>query len=96
MSRSLIAGLLIAPVLVAAPVPKDETDAGRMQRIYGSVHDPDKVAEFKLSGDSLQIIVPKEEPHSTTPRACGARSRVISRRPSGWRSPSGPTFRTHA
>jgi regulation of enolase protein 1 (concanavalin A-like superfamily) len=60
MSRSLIAGLLIAPVLVAAPVPKDDTDAGRMNRIYGSVHDPHKGAEFRPSGNSLQITVPQE------------------------------------
>ena len=61
MSRSLIVGVLMAPVLVAAPVPKDDTDAGRMQRIYGSVHDPDKGAEFKPSGNSLRIIVPEEQ-----------------------------------
>jgi regulation of enolase protein 1 (concanavalin A-like superfamily) len=43
---------------VAAPVPKD--NEGRIMRLYGAPHDPDKGAEFRPSGDTLRIIVPDE------------------------------------
>lgn len=57
MNRFLLAGLLVAPALVvAAPVPKDET--GRIARVYGTIHDPDKGAEFRNVGDTLILGVP--------------------------------------
>lgn len=56
MGRLLIAGLLTTSVLAAAPVPKDET--GRIARVYGAVHDPDKGAEFRNAGDTLHVSVP--------------------------------------
>ncbi len=56
MNRFLIAGFLITPVLVAAPVPKDE--AGRITRLYGTIHDPGKGAEFRNTGDTLRVSVP--------------------------------------
>lgn len=59
MSRYLIVGLLSTSVLVAAPVPKED-DFGRMRRIYGTVHDPDKGTEFKPSGDTLHVVLPRQ------------------------------------
>ncbi len=56
MSRFLILGLLMTPVLAAAPIPKDE--AGRITRVYGTVHDPDRGAEFRNAGDTLHVSVP--------------------------------------
>jgi regulation of enolase protein 1 (concanavalin A-like superfamily) len=58
MGRFLIVGLFLSPVLVAAPVPRDE--AGRIPRIYGATHDPDKGAEFRNTGDALHLRVPPE------------------------------------
>jgi regulation of enolase protein 1 (concanavalin A-like superfamily) len=59
MSRCLIVGLLLTPVLMAAPVPRED-DVGRMHRIYGTTHDPDDGAEFRPSGNTLRIVVPHE------------------------------------
>ena len=55
MGRLLIAGLLATSVL-AAPIPKDET--GRIARVYGVAHDPDKGAEFRNVGDTLHVSLP--------------------------------------
>ena len=56
MSRFLLLGFLTTSVLAAAPVPKDE--AGRITRVYGTVHDPDKGAELRTAGDTLHFSVP--------------------------------------
>lgn len=48
--------LLGAAGAFAAPVPKDET--GRIARVYGAVHDPDKGTEFRNVGDTLHVSVP--------------------------------------
>jgi regulation of enolase protein 1 (concanavalin A-like superfamily) len=50
---------LACAVIVAAPIPKDDSDAGRMQRIYGSVFDPKEGVEFRPSGGSLHIKLPR-------------------------------------
>jgi regulation of enolase protein 1 (concanavalin A-like superfamily) len=56
MGRFLILRFLLTPALVAAPVPKDES--GRIARVYGTTHDPDKGAEFRNIGDTLIISAP--------------------------------------
>jgi hypothetical protein len=58
MGRLLIAGLLTTSVLAAAPVPRDE--AGRIARLYGTTHDPDKGAEFRCAGNTLIVTTPLE------------------------------------
>jgi regulation of enolase protein 1 (concanavalin A-like superfamily) len=80
MSRSLVVGLLLTPVLVAAPVPRDE--AGRISRLYGTVHDPDKGTEFRSAGDTLRVSVPPE------PRLLGPWCKVVSA-PRVWREVGG-------
>src|SRR5262245_15369410 len=65
MSRSLLAGLLLAPVLVAAPVPKED-DTARMRRIYGQTDDPDKDCAFEMVGEKLRIKIPAKH-HSLNP-----------------------------
>jgi hypothetical protein len=61
MLRRVVLMLLGCAPLVAfaAPVPKED-DAARMLRIYGTAHDPDEGTEFKPSGDTLRVVVPKE------------------------------------
>jgi regulation of enolase protein 1 (concanavalin A-like superfamily) len=81
MSRSLVVGLLLTPVLAAAPVPKDD-DIGRMRRLYGSTHDPDEGTEFKPSGAALQISVPQKR------RLMGAWRQVYNA-PRVWRDVKG-------
>jgi hypothetical protein len=77
MSRSLVVvGLLLTPVLVAAPVPKDD-DVGRMRRLYGSAYDPHEGTEFKPSGATLQLSVPQKR------RLMGAWSHIYNARASG-------------
>jgi regulation of enolase protein 1 (concanavalin A-like superfamily) len=80
MSRALVAGLLLTPVLVAAPVPKDE--AGRITRLYGTVHDPDRGTEFRNVGNTLRVSVPPE------PRLLGPWCKVVSA-PRVWREVRG-------
>jgi regulation of enolase protein 1 (concanavalin A-like superfamily) len=60
MLRLLLPALALATTALAAPVPK-ETDAGRMTRIYGTVHDPKKDSTFRPVGTALEIAVPNEQ-----------------------------------
>jgi hypothetical protein len=80
MCRALTAGLLLTPVLLAAPVPKD--GAVRMNRAYGTPHDPDKGAEFRPVGDALRVALPH------TPRLLGPWCGVVNA-PRVWREVRG-------
>jgi regulation of enolase protein 1 (concanavalin A-like superfamily) len=58
---TLLVALLAASAATSAPVPKEDGDTLRMRQIYGTPHDPDKGAQFKPSGASLQIVVSKDQ-----------------------------------
>lgn len=50
--------LLIAPVVIAAPIPK-ESEADKIRRLYGSPEDPDKSSTFALVGNNLRLTAAK-------------------------------------
>src|SRR5262245_15249077 len=80
MLRLVILLPLLAFPLAAAPVPRDE--AGRITRLYGTVHDPDKGADFRNVGDTLIVRLPLE------PRLI-APARSIANAPRVWREVRG-------
>lgn len=57
MARSAWTLFLALPfTAVAAPVPK-ETEAEKIERLYGKVEDPEKDCTFKLDGNALKITL---------------------------------------
>ncbi|MBA4062147.1 MAG: hypothetical protein C0501_00245 [Isosphaera sp.] len=66
MLRVLLAALVVAPVVLAAPVPKED-DAARMVRIFGTRDDPDKDCTFEMAGDRLRVKIPAKH-HSLSQR----------------------------
>jgi len=55
--------LLLAPVALAAPVPK-ETEKQKIERLYGKVMDPKGDSKFSLDGDKLTVTLPAKEVRS--------------------------------
>src|SRR5580704_11340407 len=56
--RSVVIVLLVAPLAVAAPIPK-ETEADKIRRLYGTPEDPDKFCTFALDGNQLRLTAAK-------------------------------------
>src|SRR5262249_34889176 len=58
MTRFCLPLLLAAPLVVAAPVPR-ESHADKIRRLYGTPEDPDKVCTFALDGNALRLTAAK-------------------------------------
>ena len=50
----------LSPLAITAPVPR-ETDAARLQRIYGTWSDPNRDSTFAMKGNELHISLPAGE-----------------------------------
>lgn len=61
MNRVAFALLAIPIVAVAAPVPRQESDADRFERLFGMAVLPKKVGKFELKDDTLTVTFPKGE-----------------------------------
>src|SRR5262245_42497543 len=49
--------MLVPPAVLAAPPPRED-DAGKVQRLYGEVIDPDGNCKVRLSGSKISIAIP--------------------------------------
>src|SRR5437868_2088893 len=54
MTRAALSLLLVAPVLVAAPVPPP-SEKEQIEKLWGKIVTPSDQCEFKLDGKSLTI-----------------------------------------
>ncbi len=57
MTRCAFVLLALAPLAVAAPVPK-ESEVEKIKKLFGEIVDPDKDCKFKLDGDKLLVTMP--------------------------------------
>ncbi|MEO2090544.1 MAG: DUF1349 domain-containing protein [Gemmataceae bacterium] len=60
MIRCAFTLLAVAPLVVAAPVPKD-TERQRIEKLYGKIVDPKGDSKFELDGTKLKITLPANE-----------------------------------
>jgi hypothetical protein len=60
MTRCAFVLLALAPLAVAAPVPKD-TERQKIEKLYGKIVDPKGDSKFELDGSKLKITLPANE-----------------------------------
>ena len=65
MLRPLAAVLVMATAVAAAPVPKGESEAQRIEKLFGTPVDPDKDCAIKLDRTALVVTIP-DTPHALT------------------------------
>jgi hypothetical protein len=58
MLRFALPLLLVAPIVLAAPIPK-ESESDKLRRLFGTPEDPDKVCKFSLDGNQLRLTAAK-------------------------------------
>src|SRR5262245_19293126 len=76
---------LLPPILAAAPAPRGD-DAGKIQRLYGEVIDPDNDCKFTLTGNKIAITVPGTDHSLTFERGKTNAPRVLKEREGNFRA----------